>query len=276
MKRIDLRDNPFYAKHVAETQQTPAKKKVQPSPPPLNVAPPGECCDGTGWYLVAVEHSHPEFGMLKKCSCGRAGNPIYKMAQLKHDLKSYSHCTFDTWNEKRLLEDFLHNGIKMQVAGQKSMLDIATKKAKAYAENPDGWIYMHGSFGSGKTHLAAAVGHVCVKNGMSVLYRNVPALLDELRHAIGQHKLDAELDKFVNVDVLILDDMGVEEMTSEFMNARLFRIFDERMEKPVVVTSNLDLDDLNTKVGGRIGSRLLQAKKIFLPLSDYRKYKRKE
>jgi DNA replication protein DnaC len=69
--------------------------------------------------------------------------------------------------------------------------------------------------------------------------------------------------------------MGVEEMTSEFVHAQLWQIFDKRMEKLTIVTSNLDLDMLQRKVGNRIGSRLLQANKIYLPLSDFRKYKRK-
>ena len=124
--------------------------------------------------------------------------------------------------------------------------------------------------------MAASIGHEVVMTGKTVVYRNMPSLLDNLRTAIGNHNLDAMIDKFVSADLLILDDMGVEELTSEFMSARMFRIFDERMDKATIITSNLDLDDLQNKVGGRIGSRLLQSSKIYLPLSDFRKYKRKD
>jgi len=272
MKKIDLRDSPFFEKHVKSLQPERAKKPKFEMP--LNVAPFGQCCDGSGWFLLAVDYSHPDFGKLMKCACGRAGQPDYKMAKLAQDLKAYSHCTFETWNMERALEQFQFNGLNMGVDTQKSTINIATKKAKEYAMKPNGWLYIHGSYGAGKTHLAAAIGHVVASKGWGVTYKNMPELLDTLRKAIGEHRLDQELVAIIESDVLILDDMGVEEMTGEFMNARLWRIFDERMNKPTIITSNLDLSDLQNKVGGRIASRLLQSDKIFLPLSDFRKYKK--
>ncbi len=241
---------------------------------PLNVAPLGQCCDGSGWYLLAVDYNHPLFGVMQKCECGRAGNPDHKMQKLNQELKAYAHCTFETWNAERQLDSFSLNGMTMSPDMQKSTIAIATKKAREFATKPNGWMYMHGSYGAGKTHLAAAIGHVIAGKGWNVVYRNMPELLDKLRQAIGESRLEDEIQVLIKADALILDDMGVEEMTSEFMNARLFRIFDERVSKPTIITSNLDLSDLQNKVGGRIASRLLQSNKIFLPLSDYRKYKK--
>jgi DNA replication protein DnaC len=275
MKRINLADNPFFDKST--TQDKSPRSRSQPQKKmPLNVAPEGQCCDGTGWYLRALPHDHPEFGKLIKCECGRAGNPHIKLTNLQNDLKAYSHCTFEKWDLQRKLESFQYNGVSMSIPNQQTTLQIATRRAKAYANAPGGWLYIHGSYGAGKTHMAAAIGHEVVMTGKTVVYRNMPSLLDNLRTAIGNHNLDAMIDKFVSADLLILDDMGVEELTSEFMSARMFRIFDERMEKATIITSNLDLDDLQNKVGGRIGSRLLQSSKIYLPLSDFRKYKRKD
>ena len=275
MKKISLNDTPFYNK--ATLPSVPLVQRTRKAnPPPLNVAPAGQCCDGTGWFLYNVPHGHPLFSVLQKCQCGRAGNPDTRISNLQGDLKAYKHCTFEMWDLERQLEPFAYNGINLTVSNQQSTLQIATRRAKAYASVPKGWLYVHGSFGAGKTHLAAAIGHECAITGMSVMYRNVPELLDNIRSAINHHNLDSLIERFVKTDILILDDIGVEELTSEFMNARLFRIFDERMDKPMIITSNLDIDDLHKRVGGRIGSRLLQASKIYLPLSDYRRYKRKD
>jgi DNA replication protein DnaC len=274
MRKINLSDSPFFDKHVGQTANK--KTSVPRKELPLNVAPVGQCCDGSGWYLKAVDYNHPEFSVLQKCSCGRAGNPEYKTKLLEEDLKSYRHCTFQSWNENRKLDAFTYKGMSMGAETQKQAIDIATRKARKFAENSNGWLYIHGSYGAGKTHLAAAIGHEIANKSKTVVYRNVPSLLDNLRGAIGKSQLEQEIDRYVKADLLILDDMGVEEMTSEFMNARLFRIFDERIDKSTVITSNLDLDELNEKVGGRIASRLLQSTKIFLPISDFRKYKRKE
>lgn len=275
MKKINLSDSPFFEQSTKQDEPTRLKTTPQKKMP-LNVAPEGQCCDGTGWYLRALPHDHPEFGKLIKCECGRAGNPHIKLTNLQNDLKAYSHCTFEKWDLQRKLELFSYNGIPMSISNQQTTLQIATRRAKAYASAPGGWLYIHGSYGAGKTHMAASIGHEVVMTGKTVVYRNMPSLLDNLRTAIGNHNLDAMIDKFVSADLLILDDMGVEELTSEFMSARMFRIFDERMDKATIITSNLDLDDLQNKVGGRIGSRLLQSSKIYLPLSDFRKYKRKD
>lgn len=278
MKRIDLRDTPFFAQHTStqsQSQPLRAKPKPKPNPPPLNVAPPGQCCDGTGWYLQAVPHGHPMFGVLQKCQCGRAGNPDYKVTKLQQKLRAYSHCTFDTWNAERDLEHFEYLGLPMSPANQRKTIEIATRRAKTYADNPEGWLYIHGSYGAGKTHLAAAIGRELANRNMTVEYASGAELLTELRYAAGSYTLQETMNTYFDADLLILDDMGVEELTTEFAHAQLWQIFDKRMDKLMIVTSNLDLDMLQRKVGGRIGSRLLQANKIYLPLSDFRKYKRK-
>lgn len=275
MKRINMTDTPFYKQHAKESSQPVQKAKRTPNPPPLNVAPLGQCCDGTGWFLYAVPHNHPQFSVLQRCQCGRAGNPDYKVTKLQQKLQAYAHCTFQTWNDERDLEQFDYLGLPMSPTSQRKTLEIATRRARMYAENPQGWLYIHGSYGAGKTHLAAAIGRELAQKGMNVEYSSGAELINELRNSAGKYTLQDTMETYINADVLILDDMGVEEMTSEFVHAQLWQIFDKRMEKLTIVTSNLDLDMLQRKVGNRIGSRLLQANKIYLPLSDFRKYKRK-
>ena len=107
-------------------------------------------------------------------------------------------------------------------------------------------------------------------------YSSGQELITELRSAAGKYMLQETMQKYIDADLLILDDMGVEEMTSDFIHGQMWQIFDKRMEGLLIVTSNLDLPDLKEKVGNRIGSRLLQSSKVYLPLSDYRKYKGRE
>lgn len=275
MKRINENDTPFYNKHMQSQQSEPKKTKPQ-FVMPLNVAPPGQCCDGTGWYLLAVPHGHPLFSVLQKCECGRAGNPDYRASKLRQKLHAYSHCTFESWNLQRRLEQFEYMGLNMSADSQKKMLDIATNRAKLYADNPKGWLYIYGSYGSGKTHLAAAIGQELAKRDYKVEYASGQELITELRSSAGKYTLQDTMQKYIDADLLILDDMGVEELTSDFIHAQLWQIFDKRMEGLLIVTSNLDLPDLKEKVGNRIGSRLLQSHKVYLPLSDYRKYKGRE
>lgn len=272
MKKVNLNETPFFTKHA----EAPKRPAVAQTPAPLNVAPPGHCCDGSGWFLYAVPYGHPMFGVLQKCSCGRAGNPDYKVAKLQQKLHAYADCTFETWDNSRKLENFQYLGMSMSADSQKKMLDIATRRAHEYAKHPQGWLYIHGSYGAGKTHLAAAIAHRLAEKDMSVEYISGAELINEIRSAAGKHVLPELLDKYTNADILLLDDMGVEELTTEFVHSQLWQIFDKRMEKLMIVTSNLDLTELQSKVGGRIASRLLQSSKIYLPLSDFRKYRRKD
>jgi DNA replication protein DnaC len=272
MKKINLTDTPFFNQ---STEQPKRPSKPQ-TPTPLNVAPPGMCCDGSGWFLYAVPHGHPLFSVLQKCECGRAGNPDHKVANLIKKLHSYAHCTFESWDESRKLENFQYLGMNMSADNQKKTLEIATRRALAYADNPQGWLYIHGSYGAGKTHLAAAIAKRLAQKNMTVEYTSGAELINELRNAAGKYYLPEVLEKYIKADVLFMDDMGVEELTSEFVHSQLWQIFDKRMEKLMIITSNLDLTELQAKVGGRIGSRLLQASKIYLPLSDFRKYRKKD
>ena len=55
--------------------------------------------------------------------------------------------------------------------------------ARAFAEEPDGWLLVHGPSGAGKTHVAAAIANRCIERGQPALFVVVPDLLDHLRAA---------------------------------------------------------------------------------------------
>jgi len=229
-----------------------------------------QCCDGTGWYAKSVPFGHPDFGKLFRCECGRAGDPVARQSALREQLKAYADCTFDTWNEQRRLAAHTWGGVTYAEAQQRKALSIATRIAKDYASNPTGGLFIFGSFGAGKTHLAAAIGNECADNNLRVQYYNIPTLFTKMRSASGSFSVDEMLAPLLTCDVLILDDIGSEDVTS-FIHGRLFSIIDERLHKATVVTSNVELDKLEDQIGGRIHSRLQLARQVWLPVSDYRK-----
>ena len=59
----------------------------------------------------------------------------------------------------------------------------AFKRAQQFAANPDGWLVIMGGYGTGKTHLAAAIGNYRLAMGEPALFMVVPDLLDHLRSA---------------------------------------------------------------------------------------------
>lgn len=232
-----------------------------------------DCCGGTGWYKKPVPFGHPDWGKLFVCECGRAGNPEQRRATLESELGGYAKCSFDTFLHDRACEPHDWNGVTYNPTEQKTALRIAVRKAQQYAQQPEGHLYIHGSFGAGKTHLAAAIGKACADRNLRVKYRNMPRLFDEMRQAVGDFGVDTLLQPLIGADILILDDFAAEN-ASDFVSGRLFRLIDERIHKPVIITSNLDQQSLAERVGGRLQSRISMAKTIWLPVSDYRKHLR--
>ena len=69
---------------------------------------------------------------------------------------------------------------------QANSLEFAYNQAKLFAQSKTKpWLFLHGRYGYGKTHLAAAIANVAVENGTQTLFITVPDLLDTLRFPYG-------------------------------------------------------------------------------------------
>ncbi|NLB70620.1 MAG: ATP-binding protein [Chloroflexi bacterium] len=137
----------------------------------------------------------------------------------------------------------------------------AFKSAQAYAENPKGWISIHGSYGSGKTHLAAAIGNYQASRGMPPLFVVVPDLLDYLRAAFSPSSgssLDKRFNEIRTARLLILDDLGTQSATP-WAREKLYQLFNYRYnaELPTVVTSSSLPDELDQRLLSRLSDKRL-------------------
>jgi len=100
-----------------------------------------------------------------------------------------------------------------------------------------------GPVGVGKTFLAHALGHIACRRGYSVHAVRSDAMLKTLRHARLDNSYEAELRKLIAVDLLVVDDFGLDAMdTVESRDA--YEIFTERHRAgSMVVTSNRGPDE---------------------------------
>ena len=100
-----------------------------------------------------------------------------------------------------------------------------------------------GPVGVGKTFLAHALGHIACRRGYSALAVRSDAMLKTLRHARLDNSYETELRKLLAVDLLIVDDFGLDAMDSaESRDA--YEIFTERHRAgSMVVTSNRGPDE---------------------------------
>jgi len=63
--------------------------------------------------------------------------------------------------------------------------------------------------GTGKSHLAQAIGQAVIQQGYRVLYRETPTLLDDLAEAALDGTRKECLESLVTVPLLIIDDFGM-------------------------------------------------------------------
>jgi DNA replication protein DnaC len=139
-------------------------------------------------------------------------------------------------------------------------LQKALKAAHSFAEKPRGWLVFLGGYGSGKTHLAAAIANYRAGLGDPPLFVMVPDLLDHLRATFSPNSsvaFDRRFDEIRTAPLLILDDLGTQSMTP-WVREKLYQLFNYRYnaELPTVITTSDSLDEMDA----RIRSRLLDGK----------------
>jgi DNA replication protein DnaC len=121
-------------------------------------------------------------------------------------------------------------------------------------------VFLIGTPGIGKTHLAASTLKVLKAHGKSVAFYKVTDMLGYLRSCFRDASTITEeeaIEELASIDVLFLDDFGVERTTDYAIDA-LYRIIDRRYrrELPIFATSNLNFAELKDKFDARISSRL--------------------
>lgn len=142
---------------------------------------------------------------------------------------------------------------------QRRSLKTTKSYVQRWAENPDGWLSLHGPYGVGKTHLAVAAATEREARGDEVFFATVADLLDYLRAAFAPDSPITHedlLDRIRTADVLVLDDMGAERSTP-FAEDKLFQIVGYRYEErlPTIITTSHQIEQI-AATRPRIASRL--------------------
>lgn len=135
-----------------------------------------------------------------------------------------------------------------------------------YPDNPtQKGLYLHGSFGSGKTYLLCAMFNELSKKNVDIVIVYYPELLRSLKDSFDTGDFGSRVNRLKKASILFLDDIGAEAVTPWARDEILGTIVQYRMdaELPTFFTSNLTIDELETHLSStKSGVELVKARRI--------------
>ena len=205
-------------------------------------------CGGRGWVRADLPVNDPKFGTAIPCTCKRIDQGDIRLPRLQKFSNLGVLGTVD-------FDDVSRTG-PSEIAESQARYLAAYDAALEFCNNPLTTMVFVGGNGTGKTYLAAAVANSLINNGHPVFFSFVPDLLDQLRGSFtsdADFNYDEMFEQVKNVQVLILDDLGIQSSTP-WAEEKLFQIINHRFlsSLPTLITSSVPLE----RMDGRLQSRL--------------------
>ena len=119
-------------------------------------------------------------------------------------------------------------------------------------------LLLFGRPGLGKTHLSAAIAREVSGKGFSVVYDTAGHIFERFEaQKFGRDEAERDVERVLNCDLLILDDLGT-EMVTTFVQSALYQIINGRLleKKSTIVSTNLMPEAIAQRYSGQIASRI--------------------
>ena len=223
--------------------------------------PTYECkiCKDTG-YVQDINN--------KTVMCNCLKQKLLNMSYNKSNLSDIKKENFENFNINLFSDEINTQKYKIKCSPRQNMINIKNACMK-FIENFDNLdeksLLFVGNTGLGKTYMSNAIANELLKKGKTVLYQTAPVLLetiiDNKFNKYKNHNADNFYKNVLNVDLLIIDDLGTESINTLTVS-ELFTIINTRIlnlnNKPTktIISTNFSIEQIFKNYEERIGSRI--------------------
>ena len=236
-----------------------------------------ECKDCLDNGYITNSHESTMCHCLKQ----KLFNLEYNKSNLSNlEKENFEHFSFDLYSNE-INEEKYHS----KLSPRKNM-EFIYKLSQKFIENFDNQdeknLLFTGNTGLGKSFLSSCIANELLKKGKTVLYQTAPVMLDTIMdYRFGKANTSKDIyDNLLNVDLLIIDDLGTECINnmkfSELFNIINTRLLNSNKVTKTIISTNLSLDNLFATYDERIVSRLVGNYNICYFFGDDIRFKNKK
>ncbi|EHD5018762.1 ATP-binding protein [Listeria monocytogenes] len=245
--------------HTSERTTTPAGNFEKVEIPAVRFVE-NRLCETCGKEYPVYERNGEQTGICIHCENKAVQNEM----QRRHD-ETEKRRIFRIMEENSYVPDEIKkesfDSFKAEDPTEIAALQMCKEYVEAFPENKK--LVLQGNTGTGKSHLAYATSRELLKKGYLVLFVTVPEMLDSVRRTFDRN---SEITKqeliswYLKADLLVLDDLGVEKINEKnqgFVSEIMYDITNGRVDKPLIITTNLKSKGIAARYGGVEGQRIV-------------------
>lgn len=221
----------------------------------VTLSPKYSCdkCNDTGYIL--------KNGLSEMCSCMK--QELLNEAYNKSNMYNLQDETFDNldlnlFSTEPNLERY--GSPTSPRENIQKIIQVSKDFIKDFSNKDQKNLLFTGSAGIGKTYISSCIANEIIKNGHTVLYQTAPLLLDSIfDYKYNNKSTKALYDNLFNVNLLIIDDLGTENLTAAKFS-EIFTLLNARLLTPntkTIISTNFSLEELSKMYDTRIVSRLI-------------------
>jgi DNA replication protein DnaC len=201
----------------------------------------------------------------KRCKCfnRKLTDYLYETSNIRPKLEKENLSRFNI--------DIFSNAQEENARSQKENISqiLSAVEQYIYQFNPKTSpnMYFYGPTGQGKTFFCNAIAKGLIDKGHVIVYQTAFKLIDVIEKYHFAKKEPGNAEKYqllFDADLLIIDDLGT-EFNNSFTNTEVFNVINGRLlsEKPIIISTNLPLKEVESVYGPRVSSRIYGAFDIY-------------